>query len=250
MRQSHRAGEKVFVDYSGKKPHLIIDQRTGELRPAELFVGVLGASNLTYAEASWTQTLPDWIGSHIRMLDYFGGSPAIFVPDNLKSGVTRACRYEPEVNRTYQELARFYGAVVIPARVRKPKDKAKAELAVLLAQRWILAVLRHQHFFSLPELNTAIRAQLDQLNHRPMKKLGVSRRALFEQLERPALKALPSGRFEMGQWKTPRVNIDYHIEIERNYYSVPYSLVHEEVEARFTPRGGRGLFQGTSGGLA
>ncbi|MGH8533029.1 MAG: Mu transposase domain-containing protein [Gammaproteobacteria bacterium] len=119
--------------------------------------------------------------------------------------------------------------------MRKPKDKAKAELAVLLAQRWILAVLRHQHFFSLPELNTAIRAQIEQLNHRPMKKLGVSRRALFEQLERPALKALPSGRFEMGQWKTPRVNIDYHIEIERNYYSVPYSLVHEEVEARFTP---------------
>lgn len=234
MRQRHRAGEKVFVDYSGKKPH-VIDQRTGELRPVELFVGVLGASNLTYAEASWTQTLPDWIGSHSRMLEYFGGSPAIFVADNLKSGVTHACRYEPEVNRTYQELARFYGAVVIPARVRKPKDKAKAETAVLLAQRGILAVLRHHHFFSLPDLNAAIREKLELLNNRVMKKLGVSRRALFEQLERPTLKALPSARFELGQWKTCRVNIDYHIEIERNYYSVPYSLVHEEVEARFTP---------------
>jgi transposase len=234
MRQRHLAGEKVFVDYSGKKLHLI-DQRTGELVPVELFVGVLGASNLTYAEASWSQTLPDWIGSHIRMLAYFGGSPAIFVPDNLKSGVTHACRYDPEVNRTYQELAGFYGAVVIPARARKPKDKAKAESGVLLAQRWIIAVLRHQSFFALPELNAAIRAKLEVLNHRPMKKLGVSRRALFEQLERPALKPLPSERFEMGQWKTCGVNIDYHIEIERNYYSVPYPLVHEEVEARFTP---------------
>lgn len=234
MRQRHLAGEKVFVDYSGKKPHLI-DQRTGKLVPVELFVGVLGASNLTYAEASRSQTLPDWIGSHIRMLAYFGGSPAIFVADNLKSGVTHVCRYEPEVNRTYQELARFYGAVVIPARARKPKDKAKAESGVLLAQRWIIAVLRHQSFFALPELNAAIRAKLEVLNNRPMKKLGVSRRALFEQLERPALKPLPSERFEMGQWKSCGVNIDYHIEIERNYYSVPSPLVREEVEARFTP---------------
>ncbi|MGH8471286.1 MAG: IS21 family transposase [Gammaproteobacteria bacterium] len=233
MRQRHRAGEKVFVDYSGKKLHLL-DQCTGELLAVELFVGVLGASGLIYAEATRTQTLFDWIGSHIRMLEYFGGSPAIFVADNLKSAVTRACRYEPEVNRTYQELARFYGAVVIPARARKPKDKAKAESGVLLAQRGILAVLRHHHCFSLPELNAAMRTELERLNSRPMKKLGVSRRALFEQLERPALKALPSVRFEMGQWKTSRVNIDYHIEIERNYYSVPYSLVHEEVEARFT----------------
>lgn len=233
MRQRHRVGEKVFVDYSGKKPHLL-DACTGELLAVELFVGVLGASGLIYAEASRTQTLPDWIGAHIRMLEYFGGSPTIFVPDNLKSGVTHACRYEPEVNRAYQELARFYGAVVIPARARKPKDKAKAEAGVLLAQRWILAVLRHQHFFTLPELNAAIRSKLEALNNRPMQKLGVSRRALFEQLERPALKVLPGGRFEVGQWKSARVNIDYHIEIERNYYSVPYALVYEEVEARFT----------------
>lgn len=231
MRQRHRPGEKVFVDYSGKKPHLV-DRRTGELIAVELFVGVLGASGYIYAEATASQSLPDWIGAHVRMLQYFGGSPAVFVPDNLKSGVTRACRYEPEVNRTYQELARFYTAVVIPARARKPKDKAKAELSVLVAQRWILAVLRNECFFRLPELNAAIRTQLELLNARPMKQLGVSRRALFEQLDRPALKLLPTERFELAEWKPCRAHIDYHVEVEHNYYSVSYLLVHEALEAR------------------
>ena len=234
LRQRHRAGEKVFVDYSGKRLHLI-DPETGELIPVELFVGVLGASGYLFAEATAGQTLPEWIGSHIRMLEFYGGCPAVFVPDNLLSGVTHPCRYEPEVNRSYADLARFYGAVVIPARVRKPKDKAKAEAGVLLAQRWILATLRNRTFFSLAELNAAIREKLALINQRVMKKMGMSRQQLFEHIDRPALKPLPSERFEMAEWKYCRVNVDYHVEIDHNYYSVPYTLLHERLEARFTP---------------
>jgi transposase len=234
LRQRHRAGEKTFVDFSGKKPHLV-DPRTGEVVEVELFVGALGASSYTYAEATPNQDLESWVGVHQRMLEYFGGSSEIWVPDNLKSGVTRPDRYEPGVNRTYEELATHYGAVVIPARVRKPKDKAKVESAVLVAQRWILAVLRHQTFFSLAELNQAIREQLEILNTRKMQKLGVSRRELFERLDRPALKPLPQERYEISKWKRCRVNIDYHVEVEFSYYSVPYQLNHEEIEARATP---------------
>jgi len=233
MRQVHRAGEKTFTDYSGKRPH-IVNRRTGEQIPVELFVGVLGASSLTYAEATESQQLPCWIGAHMRMVEYFGGSTEIWVPDQLKSGVTLNCRYEPGINRTYQEQAAHYGAVVIPARPRKPKDKAKAESAVLLAQRWILARLRNRTFFSIAELNQAIGKLLDELNDRPMQKLGVSRRQLWEQLDRPALKALPLERYEMGDWSKCRVNIDYHIEVDGRYYSVPYQLVHERVEARYS----------------
>ena len=233
MRQRHRAGETAFVDYSGKKPHLV-DRHTGEAIAVELFVGVLGASSYTYAEATPSQELPHWIAAHTRMLEFFGGSPAIYVPDNLKSGITTPCRYEAEVNRTYQELAAHYGAVVIPARAGKARDKAKVEVSVLVAQRWILAGLRDRAFFSLVELNQAIWEKLGELNGRPMQRLGASRRELYEQLDRPALKPLPAERYELAEWKPCRVSIDYHVEVDRNYYSVPYQLVGERVEARCT----------------
>jgi transposase len=233
MRQVHRAGEKQFVDFSGRRPHLV-DPRTGEVTVVELFVGVLGASGLMYAEATPSQDLPSWIGAHVRMLEYWEGSPAIWVPDNLKSGVTIAHRYEPEINRTYAELARHYGAVVIPARVATPTDKPKVEVSVQIAQRWVLAALRQRTFFSLAALNAAIRERIDAINDRPMKIVGVSRRTLWTQLDRPALRPLPSTRYELAEWKPCRVNIDYHVEVDHNFYSVPYQLVHARVEARFT----------------
>jgi transposase len=233
MRQVHRAGEKLFVDFSGKRPHLV-DLRTGELIPVELFVGVLGASGLLYAEATGSQDLPSWVGAHVRMLDYFQGSTAIWVPDNLKSGITTASRYEPDVNRTYAELARHYDAVVIPARVATPTDKPKAEVSVQIAQRWVLAVLRHRTFFTLADLNAAIRERIDAINDRVMKRVGVSRRQLWRELDRPALRPLPTTRYELATWRPCRVNIDYHVEVELNFYSVPYQLVHERVEARLT----------------
>jgi transposase len=233
MRQVHRAGEKLFVDFSGMRPHLV-DPTTGEEIAVELFVGVLGASGLIYAQATRSQDLPSWIGAHIGMLDAFQGSSAIWVPDNLKSGVTDAHLYEPEVNRTYLDLAQHYGAVVIPARVARPKDKPKVEVSVQIAQRWVLAVLRHQTFFTLADLNAAIQMRVDVINDRPMKVVGVSRRTLFEQIDRPALKPLPSTRYELAEWKICRPNIDYHVAIDHNFYSVPYQLIDESVDARFT----------------
>jgi transposase len=233
MRQVHHAGEKLFVDFSGKRPHLI-DPTTGAEIVVELFVGVLGASGLIYAEATRSQALPAWVGAHIRMLEYFHGSPAIWVPDQLKSGVTTASRYEPEINRTYADLARHYGAVVIPARPATPTDKPLVEVSVQIAQRWVLAVLRHQTFFTLADLNAAIRDRLDAINDRPMKRLGVSRQTLFDQIDRPALKPLPSTRYELAEWKVCRPNIDYHVAIDHNFYSVPYQLTDESLEARFT----------------
>jgi transposase len=233
MRQVHRAGEKAFVDFSGQRP-VLCDPQTGALVPVELFIGVLGASSYTYAEACPSQDLPSWIGAHVRMLEYFQGSPAILVPDNLRSGVTQACRYEPMINRTYLELARHYGLAVVPARSGRPRDKAPAEAAVLVVQRWILAALRHRRFFALAELNAAIRELLAPLNDRPMKKLGVSRRDLFERLDRPALRPLPPTPYAFAVWTDCGVNIDYHIEAAHNYYSVPYQLVHQRVEARLT----------------
>jgi len=233
MRQVHKAGEKVFVDYSGKRPW-VVDRRTGEARPVELFVGVLGASNFIYAEATPAQDLPSWIGAHVRMFEAWGGCCEILVPDNLKSGITTPCRYEAEVNRTYAEMAAHYGAVVIPARSGRARDKGKVEVGVLLAQRWILAVLRNRTFFTLAELNQAIWEQLPILNDRLMKQLGKSRRELFEELDQPSLRPLPAGRYEMAAWKECGVNIDYHVQVEHNFYSVPYHLIHERVEARLT----------------
>ena len=248
MRQVHRAGEKTFIEFSGKRPALV-DRQTGELRRVELFVAVLGTSGVTYAEATATQQLPDWVDAHVRMVEYFGGATALWVPDQLKSAITRPCRYEPDVNRTYEDLADHYGAVVVPARPRKPKDKAAAENSVLLVQRWILARLRDQTFFELGALNRAIRVLLDALNDRPLKKLGVSRRALYEQLDRPALRPLPVTRYVLARWKVCRVNIDYHVEVDRHLYSVPHQLVREQVEVRHSAATVEVFFQGPARGV-
>ena len=233
MRQVHRAGEKCFVDYAGQKPRLT-DPTTGEVRTVELFVAVLGASNYTYAEATLTQQLPDWLGSHQRALAFFGGVPGAIVPDQLKSGVTVPCRYEPGVQRTYAELARHYGTVILPARPAKPRDKAKIEVAVQIAERWILARLRHETFFQLAALNARIAELLADLNARRMRRYGASRQELFERLDRPALRPLPAEPFVYAEWKLARVNVDYHVELARHYYSVPYALVHERVDVRAT----------------
>jgi transposase len=233
MRQHHRAGETVFVDYAGQTV-AITDRQTGEQRPAQIFVAVLGASNYTYAEASESQQLENWLLSHVRAFEFFGGVPATVVPDNLKAGVSKAHRYEPDLNPSYAELAAHYGVAVIPARIRKPRDKAKVENAVLVVERWILARLRHATFFSLDELNAAIRTLLTALNQRAFKKLPGSRQQWFTELERPALRALPAQRYTFAHWKKARVNIDYHIDVERHYYSVPYPLVRQEVDVRLT----------------
>lgn len=231
MRQSHRAGEALFVDYAGQTVP-VVDRSTGEIREAQVFVAVLGASNYTFAEATWSQALPDWIGSHQRAFAFFGGVTEAVVPDNLKSGVTRAHRYEPDLNPTYAEMAAHYGVAILPTRVAKPRDKAKAEVGVQIVERWILALLRDQTFFSLDELNRAIAELLSRLNGRPFKKLPGCRRELFEQLDQPALQPLPAQAYVFATWKKARVNIDYHIELERHYYSVPYQLVKAQVEVR------------------
>ena len=232
MRQEHRAGEKVFVDYSDSLA--IVDPLTGELIPTQLFVEVWGASNYTYAEATLSQTLPNWIGSHVRAFDYFGCVPRMLVPDNLKSGVNKACFYEPELNPTYADMAEHYGCAVLPARPRKPRDKAKAEAGVLIAQRWILAVLRQRTFYSLAELNAAIRQCLERLNTRPMRRMGKSRRELFESLDRPNALPLPQRAYEYAEWGKAKVNIDYHIEVDHHYYSVPFQLLRERLNVRLT----------------
>ena len=233
MRQNHRAGEKMFVDFAGQTVP-VVDPQTGETKPAYIFVAVLGASNYTFAEATAGQDLFSWITAHRHALEFFGGVPEIIVPDNPRAGVSRACRYEPDLNPTYQEMACHYGTVVIPARPRHPRDKAKVEVGVQVVERWVLAALRNRTFFSLAELNQAIAKFVDRINERPFRKLAGSRRELFETLDKPALKPLPQQAYEFAQWTKRRVNIDYHVQIEHNYYSVPYQLVHQEVEARIT----------------
>jgi transposase len=233
LRQSHAPGERLFVDDSGQTVP-VIDPATGEERQAQVFVAVLGASSYTFVEATRTQGLGDWIGSHVRCLEFLGGVPALLVPDNLKSGVTHPSFYEPDLNPSYQEFAAHYGLAVLPARVRKPRDKAKVEAGVLLAQRWILARLRHQRFFSLAEVNGAIRPLLEDLNRRPFKQLPGSRQSIFETVDRPALKPLPLIRYEFSQWKVARVGIDYHVELERHDYSVPYQYARAQGDLRFT----------------
>jgi len=235
MRQVHRAGEKLFVDYAGHKPK-IVDRSTGEEREVELFVAAFGASSYTYAEATETQRVADFIGSHSRALAYFGGVPELVIPDQLKSGVTRACRYEPGVQRTYDEWSRHYGTTIVPARPRKPRDKAKVEVAVQVVERWILARIRNETFFSLGELNARIAELLEELNARTMRAYGQSRRERFDAIDRPALLPLPLEPFELAEWKHARVNLDYHVEWSRAFYSVPYPLVHERVEIRTTAK--------------
>jgi transposase len=233
MRQTHIAGERMFVDYAGTKLQ-VVDWTTGEILTAELFVAALGASSLIYAEATWTQSLSDWIGAHTRAFAYFGGVTALLVSDNLKSGITKACFYEPNVNRTYQEMADHYDTAILPARPKKPKDKAKVEVGVQVATRWIIAKLRNRTFFSLAELNAAIRDCLEWINNRVTRHLGASRRSLFEQIERSALKSLPATEYVLAYWKQCRAGIDYHVEIDKHYYSVPYTLVRQELWASYT----------------
>ena len=233
MRQDHRAGEKLFVDYAGHTV-AVIDPETGEARAAQIFVAVMGASNYTYAEATFSQGLADWIGAHVRAMTFLGAVPEIVVPDNLKSAVSRAHRYEPQLNRAYQEWSEYYGVGILPARPARPRDKAKAEQGVLLVERWILARLRDRRFFSLAELNAEIARLLERLNERPFKKLPGSRRSLYESLDRPAMRALPAKPYEFAEWKTVRVHIDYHVEIDGHYYSVPYRLVQQQLDARYT----------------
>jgi transposase len=233
LRQTHRAGEKMFVDYAGATIP-IYDPQSGEVQPAAVFVAVLGASSYTFAEATTGQDLRNWTGSHIRAFEFFGGVAAVVVPDNLKSAVTHPSYYEPDLNPTYRDLGEHYGVAIIPARPYRARDKAKAEVGVQVVQRWIVAALRKRKFFSLDEVNRAIAELLPRLNQRPFRKREGSRASLFAQLDQPALQPLPATRYQFGQWKTARVNIDYHIEVERHYYSVPYALVHQEVDVHLT----------------
>ncbi len=234
MRQHHKAGEKLFVDYAGPTVP-IVNPDTGEIaHKAQIFVAVMGASNYTYAEATLSQKSEDWLGSHVRAFEFLGGVPEVIVPDNLKSGVTQACRYEPDLNPAYQHLANHYQVAVIPARPYKPKDKAKAEAGVQLVERWILAKLRHDTFFTLAELNSQIRELLTELNLKPFQQLPGSRRSTFEQLDEPALRPLPKQAFVFAEFGKARVNIDYHIGWKGHYYSVPHQLVKQDVDVQVT----------------
>jgi transposase len=233
FRHNYKAGEKLFVDYAGQKV-AIQNPFDGSIRYAQIFVAVLGASNYTYAEATWSQELPNWIASHQRAFQFFNGVPEIIVPDNLKSAVKRSCRYDPDINPAYYALAKHYQSAIIPARVRKPKDKAKAETGVLIVERWILAVLRKRKFFSLEELNHAIAILLEKLNTRPFRKLKGCRKELYEKVDRPALKPLPATLFEFFNFKLAKVAINYHVEVDGHQYSVPFQYVQKEVEIRFS----------------
>jgi transposase len=233
MRGIHKAGEKLFVDWAGMTLP-IVDRETGETRPAYLFVAVLGASNYTYAEVSLSQDLPSWIAAHCRALTFIGGVPSLIVPDNPKTAIVKPDFYEPEAHITYQELADHYGTVILPARVRKARDKAKAEKGVQFSENWLLAPLRNRTFFSLFELNQALSIGLDEMNSRPFQKLEGSRKTLFEAVDKPALKPLPDAPYEFAYWKKGKVNIDCHVQIENNFYSAPYKYVQKKVDARIT----------------
>ena len=233
MRQDHIGGEKIFIDYAGAQVE-VIDDQTGEVRLSSIFVGTLGASSYTYVEATWSQSLSDWLMSHQRMFEFFGGSSKILVPDNLKSGVTKPNRYEAKINDSYAELAEHYGCCVIPARVRKPKDKGKVEVAVQIVQRWIVAALRNTRFYSLEELNEQIQVLLKKLNNKKMKVFNKSRHELFLELDFKNLNPLPKNPYEFGVWKTATVNIDYHVSFDKNFYSVPNQHIKKQIEIRAT----------------
>ena len=233
MRQIHRAGEKLFVDYAGKRP-CIWDRETGERIDVELFIAVLGASNYTYAEATRTQRGPDWIASHVRAFRFLGGVPEGVVCDQLRSGVSVPCRYEPGIQRTYEEMAQHYGTTVLPARPAHPRDKGKVEVAVQIVERWVLARIRDEVFYSLESLNARIDELLLDLNARQMRVYQASRRDLFERLDRPALRPLPAEAFTYGEWSAVKVNIDYHVAVDGHFYSVPHSLIHQVLDARLT----------------
>jgi transposase len=233
LRQQHNPGEKLFVDYAGATI-AIHNRDTGAVDQAAIFVAAMGFSSYTFAEATWNQQLPWWISSHIRAFEYFGGLPMLVIPDNPKTGVSKACRYEPDLNPTYNDMAAHYGVAVLPARPRKPRDKAKVESAVQVVQRWIVAALRKRTFFSLFEVNEAIAELLVQLNHKPFRKREGTRASLFTAVDQPALRSLPADRFEIGHWRRLKVELDYHVPAEGNFYSVPYQLVAQEVDVRVT----------------
>lgn len=236
MRFNHKAGDKMFEDFSGDRPHYI-NPETGEVVEAELFVSALGASSYTFACAVADQKVENFIKANIKTLEYYGGCPKCIVPDNLKSGVKSDCYYDPEINRTFADMAEHYNVAVVPARAGKPRDKAKVENAVLQAQRRILAALRNRTFFSLHELNEAILEEGEKLNRRPMAVTGKSRRELFEEIEKPVLRSLPAERFEIYNYKKPtKVHIDYHVEVEKSYYSVPYTLIEQYVDVKYNSR--------------
>ena len=243
LRQEHRAGERMFVDHAGPTVP-VVDRDTGLVKEASIFVAVLGASSYTFCEAVWKRDLPSWIGSHNRAVEFFRGVTEVTTPDNWKTGVKDPCYYDPELNPTYRDWAEHVGTVIIPARVRKPRDKAIVENGVLIVERWILAALRHRTFFSLAELNGAIRELLTRLNHRKFKKLDTTRARLFEEVDRPALKPLPTTPFEFAERKKATVHPDYHVEVDHHYYSVPYRYQGERVEARFSEKTVEILFDG------
>jgi len=233
LRQSYKAGEKLFVDYAGPTM-TVVDTATGEKMPAYVFVAVLGASNYTYIEASLSLDLYAWISANCRALEYLGGVPEIIVPDNLKTGVKHPCRYEPDINPTYQEMANHYGVVVMPTRVAKPQDKAKVEKGVQFVEGQVMAPLRNRIFFNINELNLVLKEYLEKLNSLPFQKIEGTRKSLFESLEKPALSPLPDVRYQFAHWKKVKVNIDYHVELEKSYYSAPYQLINQQVDARIT----------------
>jgi transposase len=238
MRQTHAAGERLFVDYAGDGVPVVIDRLTGEIRMAQIFVAVLGASSFTFAKATWTQALPDWIAAHVRAFEAIDGVPELVVPDNTKTAIVKACFYEPEVNRTYAEMAAHYGTAILPARPRRPRDKAKVEQAVLIVERWLIGRLRRRIFHSLADVDAALGELMTQLNERqPLRRLGVTRRRLLEEVDRPSLKTLPEEPYEYSEWRGCRVGVDYHVDIDAHYYSVPYRFFRAEVDVRLTARG-------------
>lgn len=236
LRQEHKGGDKLFTDYAGPTVPIVINQKTGQTQEAQIFVAVLGASNYTYAEATWSQSLPHWIGSHARSFEYFGGVPHLLVPDNLKSAVQKTCKYDPDINPEYAAMAAHYGTAILPARPYRPKDKAKVEAGVLLVERWILACLRHHTFLSLEALNMEIKNLLKTLNTRPFKKLKGTRLALFEAVDVPALLPLPQSPYEIARFYHKKVTPDYHLQHGEHFYSVPYLYVGREVDIRVSER--------------
>src|SRR6201987_3977624 len=237
MRQTHAAGGRLFVDYAGDGVPVVIDRLTGEIRMAQIFVAVLGASSFTFAKATWTQALPDWIDAHVRAFEAIGGVPELVVPDNTKTAIVKASFYDPQINRTYAEMAAHYRTAILPARPRKPRDKAKVEQAVLIVERWLLGRLRRRVFHSLADVNAALGELMIQLNERQsLRRLGGTRRHLVQEVGRPRVKALPHSVYEYSEWRLPRVGVDYHVEIDAHYYSVPYSFARADVAARVTAR--------------
>jgi transposase len=234
MRQNYKYGEKIFVDYAGMTVAIIVDVYANEVVNAQIFVAVLGASNFTYCEATLTQALPDWISSHVRAFNFFGGVSEILVSDNLKQGVTKAHKYEPDLNPAYCDMANHYGVAIIPTRVVSPKDKAKVEEAVQNVERSILARLRDRKFFSLYELNEAIKPLLTELNQKPFQKLPGSRLSQFETLEKPLLRPLPQTPYVFAEWKKAKAGIDYHVALDGHYYSVPFTFIQKDLDVRFT----------------